>query len=89
MATYTKVPKPTGTVSFKQGMTMGLIIPLTNAKDRTAGNPYVKIGKPTGANYTSAPSAKVMFDASIPFDDPNTFFDGTNPSSYTKISKPT
>ena len=45
---WTKVAKPIGFAIIKIGMTMGLIIPLTAAKEFTAGTAgYTKISKPT------------------------------------------
>lgn len=52
---------------------------------------YTNIPKPTGASYTNVNSSgKEGFDdATILFDDPNTFFDGINNAVYTNVSKPT
>lgn len=52
-ATYTNITKPNGTTNLRRGMTMGLLIPLTNAVARSVGNPYIKVGKPTGSSYTN------------------------------------
>ena len=46
-ASYTNVAKPGGTGTLRGGMTMGLLIPLTNAVNRTVGNPWVNVAKPT------------------------------------------
>ena len=44
---YTLIGKPSGTATLRAGMTMGLLIPLTNAVNRTVGNPYTNVAKPT------------------------------------------
>lgn len=44
---YTTVNKPNGYMTLTPGMTMGLLIPLTNPVNREIGQPYVKINKPT------------------------------------------
>lgn len=46
-ASYTSIAKPNGTTTLRAGMTMGLLIPLTNAVTRFVGNPWVDIAKPT------------------------------------------
>lgn len=56
-ATYTNVAKPTlgSGATLKAGMTMGLLIPLTNAVDRVmpmAGS-YTNVSKPTNSTYTN------------------------------------
>lgn len=51
---------------------------------------YVKIAKPTGTTYTNLnPQGKEQYDqASLTYDDPNTYYDGTIMGQYTKIAKP-
>jgi len=45
---YTAIPKPIGSgLNIKAGMTIGLLIPLTNTKITNVGNPYTNIPKPT------------------------------------------
>lgn len=45
---YTVIGKPSGSATIRAGMTMGLLIPLTNAVSRTVGNAgYTKVNKPT------------------------------------------
>lgn len=46
-AMYTLVSKPAGSADFRAGMTMGLLIPLTNARQQTIGQPWISINKPT------------------------------------------
>lgn len=55
--TYTNIPKPAGgQKTLRAGMTMGLLIPLTNAVDRTVGGGnYTNVAKPTGRAYTNIP----------------------------------
>lgn len=53
---------------------------------------YTNVPKPTNATYTNVNVAggREMFDdAGVLFDDPNTFFDGTNNAAWTNVSKPT
>ena len=53
-ATYTSVSKPSGGgITLRRGMTMGLLIPLTNAVARTTGSAYTNILKPTESTYTN------------------------------------
>lgn len=52
---------------------------------------YTYIPKPTSSTYTFINfQGKEMYDQSeIIYDDPNTFYDGSNPNAYTYIPKPT
>lgn len=52
---------------------------------------YVYIPKPTAASYTNLnPQGKEQYDqASIAYDDANTFYDGVNMGQYTKVGKAT
>ncbi len=53
-ASYTNVAKPVnGGGTLKAGMTMGLLIPLTNAVARNVGSSYTNVSKPTGSSYTN------------------------------------
>lgn len=52
---------------------------------------YTNIPKPSGTSYTPINTAggKEMYDeASLTYDDPNTYYDGTNPNQYTSVAKP-
>lgn len=52
---------------------------------------YTYIPKPTLGSYTNLnPQGKEQYDqASLTYDDANTFYDGTNMSQYTKVPKAT
>lgn len=52
---------------------------------------YTYIAKPPVRPYTNLnPQGKEQYDqASIAYDDVNTFYDGVNPTQYTKIAKAT
>lgn len=52
---------------------------------------YTYIAKPTASTYTNInPQGKEQYDqVSLMYDDPNTFYDGTNMAQYTKVAKPT
>lgn len=54
-ANYTNVGKPSGAAgTLMAGMTMGLLIPLTNAVTRgTPAFPYTKVFKPTNSTYSN------------------------------------
>lgn len=47
MSAYTDVAKPFGGIVLRAGMTIGLLMPLTNPVDKLIGNPYINIPKPT------------------------------------------
>ena len=51
---------------------------------------YTKISKPTGTPYTNTNvQGKEQYDqASLTYDDANTFYDGYDPNSYTMVAKP-
>lgn len=52
---------------------------------------YTYISKPTGTPYTNVNTigGKEQYDQSnILYDDPSTYYDGTNPNAYTNIAKP-
>lgn len=51
---------------------------------------YIKIPKPSAGNYTNLNAqGKEQYDqASLTYDDANTFYDGMNMNQYTKIAKP-
>ncbi len=53
-------------------------------------NTYTKVTKPVGTVYSNAiPTGFERYDQStVMYDDTGTFYDGTNYSLYTKISKP-
>lgn len=52
--------------------------------------PYTNVAKPTGSSYTKlSPQGSTFFDdGGVTFDDPNTFFDGTNINAWTKVARP-
>ncbi len=51
---------------------------------------WTTLPKPTGTPYSNVnPAGKEQYDqASITYDDPNVFYDGGDPSSWTDILKP-
>ncbi len=51
---------------------------------------WTNISKPTGANYTNLNTqGKEQYDqANLTYDDPNTFYDGVDYTSWTDIAKP-
>jgi len=51
---------------------------------------YTKVTKPSGTTYTKQDvTRRELFDSpNISFDDTGTFFDGTDLSQYTDVSKP-
>ena len=52
---------------------------------------WTNVPKPTGTPYTNVnPQGKEQYDqASLIYDDPNTFYDGINMAAWTNIAKPT
>ena len=52
---------------------------------------YTYVAKPVGTPYTNInPQGREQYDqASLTYDDMNTFYDGTDPMAYTFIAKPT
>ncbi len=52
---------------------------------------YTYVPKPTAGTYTNLnPQGKEQYDqASLTYDDANTFYDGVNQTQYTKIAKAT
>ncbi len=53
-ANYTTVAKPTGrAITLKRGMTVGLLIPLTNSVQINAA--YTTVSKPSNSTYTNIP----------------------------------
>lgn len=52
---------------------------------------WTPIPKPTLIPYTNVnPNGKEQYDqASLTYDDPNTFYDGINMAQWTGVSKPT
>jgi len=51
---------------------------------------YTNVNKPSNTSYTNQNTiGKEQYDqASLEYDDANTFYDGVNQSLYTNISKP-
>lgn len=51
---------------------------------------WININKPTGTTYTNLnPMGKEQYDqADITYDSTATYYDGTNPTQWTDISKP-
>ncbi len=58
---------------------------------KTMTDPYTYLAKPTGANYTNinAQGKEQYNQASLTYDDVNTFYDGVDQNAYIKIAKPT
>ncbi len=52
---------------------------------------YTYISKPVGADYVNvnAPGREQYDQASLTYDDANTFYDGIDMNAYTNIAKPT
>lgn len=44
--TWTNIPKPFRSGSLNRGMTMGLLIPLTESRDTPTGDSWTKVKKP-------------------------------------------
>lgn len=51
---------------------------------------YTDVPKPTGTSYTNVSKGGLINydDSSLAYDDPNTYYDGINPSLYTNVAKP-
>lgn len=51
---------------------------------------YINVNKPSGTLYTNTNGqGREQYDqASVMYDDPNVFYDGTNPMMYTNVAKP-
>lgn len=52
---------------------------------------WTKVAKPIGPTYTNVNTqGKEQYDqASLTYDDSNTFYDGVNPAQWTNVTKPT
>lgn len=44
---WTDIPKPSGGVFIRSGMATGLIMPVSYSQEVLAGDPWVKVSKPT------------------------------------------
>lgn len=50
---------------------------------------YTNIPKPGAQSYTTVnPVGKEQYDQDIAYDSTTIFYDGTNPSQYTNVTKP-
>ncbi len=52
---------------------------------------WINVTKPANSGWTATnPPGRTQYDqANITYDDPNMFYDGINPNSWTGVTKPT